>query len=294
MADAVETQAVAGSPAGVAPRGGRGVRSGETGAAAPPVGRRLWLRAFEYWVYQYKRTWSANAVSTVLNPVIFLAAMGLGLGTLVDRSRSGGVDGVAYLVFLAPGLLAATAMQIGVTESTYPVLTAIKWVKTYLAMLATPLGVTDVLIGHLLWIVVRVFSGCTVYLAVMAAFGAVRSPLALLAVPAGLLTGLAFVTPLMAYAAARKSEQGFAAVFRFVVTPLFLFSGTFFPVSQLPWPLETFAYLTPLWRGVDLCRTLTLGTATAGTTIVHIGYLAAWVGAGAWASVWAYRRALVV
>jgi lipooligosaccharide transport system permease protein len=258
------------------------------------VGRRLWLRSFEYWVYQYKRTWSANVVSTVLTPVIFLAAMGLGLGSLVDRSRPAGVDGVPYLVFLAPGLLAATAMQIGVTESTYPVMAAIKWIKTYLAMLATPLGVTDVLIGHLLWIVVRVFSGCAVYLGVMAAFGAVRSPLALLAVPAGLLTGLAFVTPVMAFAAARKSDSGFAALFRFVVMPLFLFSGTFFPVSQLPWALEKLSYATPLWHGVDLCRTLTLGTAAVGTTLVHLAYLAAWAGAGAWASVRAYRRALVV
>jgi lipooligosaccharide transport system permease protein len=129
---------------------------------------------------------------------------------------------------------------------------------------------------------------------VMAAFGAVRSPLALLAVPAAVLTGLAFVTPVMAFAAVRRSDYGFAALFRFVVTPLFLFSGTFFPVSQLPWALEKFAYVTPLWHGVDLCRTLTLGTATAGMTAIHIVYLAAWVGAGAWASVRGYRRALVV
>ena len=266
----------------------------EPRVASPAGQRRLWLRAFEYWAYQYKRTWTGNVVSTVLNPVVFLAAMGLGLGTLVDRSRPGGVDGVAYLVFLAPGLLAATAMQIGVAESTYPVMASIKWIKTYLAMLSTPLGVSDVLFGHLLWIAVRVCSGCAVYLGVMAAFGAVRSPLALLAVPAALLTGLAFVAPVMAYAASGENDARFAALFRFVVTPLFLFSGTFFPISQLPWALEKLAYATPLWHGVDLCRTLTLGTATAGMTAVHIAYLAACAGAGTWAAARAYRRALVV
>jgi lipooligosaccharide transport system permease protein len=268
-----------------------GAAATRTAAAVPG---RLWLRAFEYWAYQYRRTWSANVVSTVLNPVIFLAAMGLGLGTLVDRSRPGGVDGVGYLVFLAPGLLATTAMQIGAAESTYPVMAAIKWNKVYLAMLATPLRVADVLVGHLLWIGVRVFSGCAVYLGVMAAFGAVRSPLALLAVPAALLTGLAFVAPVMAYAAGGENDARFATLFRFGVTPLFLFSGTFFPVSQLPWALEKLAYATPLWHGVDLCRTLTLGTATAGTTALHIGYLAALAAGGTWAADRIYRRALVV
>ena len=95
-------------------------------------------------------------ISTILFPVLFLAAMGLGLGTLVDSSTSGGVEGHSYLVFLAPGLLAATAMQTAVGESTYPVMGAIKWIKTYHAMLATPLGVLDMLVGHLLYIGVRV------------------------------------------------------------------------------------------------------------------------------------------
>ncbi len=106
------------------------------------LGAPLALRSLEYWLFQYKRTWRGSVVSTVLFPVLFLASMGLGLGALVDSSASRGVDGLPYLVFLAPGLLAATAMQTGVGESTYPVMGAIKWFKTYLAMLATPLGVS--------------------------------------------------------------------------------------------------------------------------------------------------------
>jgi lipooligosaccharide transport system permease protein len=269
-----------------APAPSRGIRSA--------LGAPLALRSFEYWLYQYRRTWRASAVSTVLNPVLFLAAMGIGLGTLVDGSRSGGVQGMPYLVFLAPGLLAATAMQTGVAESTYPVMGSIKWFKTYHAMLATPLGALDVLVGHLLWMAVRVLTGSVAYLAAMALFGAIRSPLGLLALPAALLTGMAFATPVAAFAAGRDNDGGFAALFRFVVTPMFLFSGTFFPVAQLPAGLEQFAYITPLWHGVDLCRTLSLGTATLGMTVLHVVYLLAWLVGGAAAAAAVFRRRLVV
>lgn len=255
----------------------------------------LALRGFRYWAYQYRRTWRGSVFSAVLGPVMFLAAMGVGLGALVDTARGGaGVQGVDYLVFLAPGLLAAGAMQTAVGESTYPVMGAIKWFKTYLAMLATPLGVTDVLVGHLLWITVKVGGGSLVYLAVMAMFGAVQSPLALLAVPAAVLTGMAFATPVVAFAAAQDNDAGFAALFRFVVTPMFLFSGTFFPIAQLPPVLEQVAYVTPLWHGVDLCRSLTLGTATFNGNVLHVGYLAAWLVGGLALSAVAFRRRLVV
>src|SRR5205085_4659217 len=130
----------------------------------------------------------------VLQPVLFLAAMGLGLGSLVNRAQPGRptLGGVSYLVFLAPALLAAAAMQTAAMESAWPVLAAVKWLKTYDAMLATPLRVRDLLAGHLTWIGLRVLMVCTVFLAVMAMFGAIKSPEAILLIPAGLLTGLAF------------------------------------------------------------------------------------------------------
>lgn len=254
----------------------------------------LALRSFEYWLFQYKRTWRGSVISTILFPVLFLASMGLGLGTLVDSSASGGVEGHSYLVFLAPGLLAATAMQTAVTESTYPVMGAIKWIKTYHAMLATPLGVLDVLVGHLLYIGVRVLIGSTVFLAVMTAFGAVDGPLALLTLPAALLTGLAFATPVVAYSAVLDNDFGFAVLLRFVVVPLFLFGGVFYPVSQLPLVLEQLAYLTPLWHGVALSRDLALGTATVGATLLHVAYLSVWVVVGFAFAARNYQRRLAV
>ena len=252
------------------------------------------LRSYEYWLFQYKRTYKGSLVSTILFPVLFLASMGLGLGTLVDQSASGGVDGRSYLTFLAPGLLAATAMQTAVGESTYPVMGAIKWVKTYHAMLATPLGVLDVLVGHVLFIATRILISAGIFLAVMTLFGASESPLALFALIGALLTGLAFALPTIAFAAVTENDTGFAFLFRFVVTPLFLFGGGFYPVEQLPVVLEQIAYVTPLWHGVDLSRDLALGTATAAGAAGHVLYLSVWIVAGFAVAARNYRRRLAV
>jgi lipooligosaccharide transport system permease protein len=225
--------------------------------------------------------------------VLYLTAMGLGLGTLVDR-HTGSVDHVRYLVFLAPGLLAATAMQIGGNEATYPVMAAIKWMRTYYAMLASPLRVIDVLLGHLGWIAVRLVTVSVIYVAVMAAFGTVLSPWVLVAVPAAVLTGLAFAAPIAAYAATQDTDTAFSTIYRMVLIPLFLFSGTFFPVSQLPGWLQDVAYATPLYHGVSLCRDLTLGQLHALADPLHALYMALASGAGIWAALVTYRRRLVV
>ncbi|MDQ3464702.1 MAG: ABC transporter permease [Actinomycetota bacterium] len=242
-----------------------------------------------FWAYQYRRTWRGTVVSSVLTPVLFLAAMGVGLGALVD---DGGRLDNDYLIFLAPGLLAATAMQTGVFESMYPVMGAIKWVRTYHAMLATPLGVGDILLGHLLWVVFRVTSTAAVYLAVIALFGAAPSLTALLALPAATLCGMAFAAPIFAFSAGYESPSGFAALERFVIVPMFLFSGTFFPVSQLPEVLQWVAYATPLYHGVELCRALVGGTQTALDAVGHIGYLLLWVAGGVLAAFFFFRRRL--
>lgn len=253
------------------------------------------LRSFEYWLYQYKRTWRGSIISTVLNPLLFLTAMGVGLGSLVDHSAGAGqLGGVSYLAFLAPGVLAASAMQTAAGGATYPVLASIKWVKTYHAMLATPLGVDEVLVGHLTWMAVRLAMTSTAFLAMMAAFGVLHSGWAVLALPVVVLTGLAFATPITAYAARQQNDAGFAVLFRFVVLPMFLFSGTFFPVQRLPELLRGLAYATPLWHGVELCRGLTLGTGlTVGRAAGHVAYLVAWTVGGYLAARVIYRRELV-
>jgi lipooligosaccharide transport system permease protein len=251
-------------------------------------------RSFEYWLHTFKQGWRTSLLTGVLNPVLYLAALGVGLGALVDRSDPGGLGGVAYLSFVAPGLLAATGMQIAAGEAGQPVRGAVQWTKAYHAMLATPLGVSDVLRGHLLWILFRVATSCAIYAAVMAAFGAFVSPWAVLAPPAAVLTGMAFATPIAAFAVTQDRDLGFAVLSRFVIVPMFMFSGTFFPVEELPGLLEPIAYVTPLWHGVDLARELSLGTAGLGPSLLHAGYLGLWVVGGAVAAVVAFRRRLRV
>ncbi|HAM02590.1 MAG TPA: ABC transporter [Acidimicrobiaceae bacterium] len=251
------------------------------------------LRALRYWAYQYKRTWRGSITTSFLYPVLYLAALGVGLGSLVDN-HAHHVDQVRYIVFLAPGLLASTAMQIGGNDATYPVMAAIKWMRTYYAQLASPLRLLDVLLGHMGWIAVRLLTVTVIYVAVMAAFGTVLSPWAILAIPAAVLTGLAFATPIAAYAATQETDTAFSTIYRMVLIPLFLFSGTFFPVSQLPQWLQYLAYATPLYHGVTLCRDLALGQLHPVLDVLHALYLAALAVLGLWAAQRTYRTRLVV
>jgi lipooligosaccharide transport system permease protein len=249
-------------------------------------------RALGYWAYSYRRTWRGSVATSFLIPILYLAAMGIGLGSLVDK-HTHTLDHVKYLYFLAPGLLASTAMQIGANESMYPIMGAIKWIRTYFAMLATPLSVTDVLLGTISWIAVRLTIVSSIYLAVIAAFGVAQSPLTLLALPAAILTGLAFACPIAAFSATCTNDTYFSAIYRFGIVPLFLFSGTFFPISQLPAWLQPLAYATPLYHGVTLCREFVLGQVDWPLVPVHAGYLLALVIVGYVIARGTFRRRLI-
>jgi lipooligosaccharide transport system permease protein len=161
-------------------------------------------------------------------------------------------------------------------------------------MLATPLRVRDVMLGHQAYFAFRLFLMATIYLIVITAFGAVDSPLAVLAIPVTVLVGLSLSAPIAAWAAHAQNEVSFVAIFRFIILPMFLFSGTFFPISTLPAPLEVIAWFTPLWHGVTLCRDLTLGDVSLGPDLMHLAYLLACVTAGLLAARMTYRKRLVV
>ena len=242
--------------------------------------RRAW-RVTAYWLTAYRRTWRASVFSDFLSPLLFLAGMGFALGSLVDAEGAGGLGGVSYAAFVAPGVLAAQAMQTAVGETTFSVMGAIKWNRQYHAMLAAPLSPGDVVRGHLLFVLLRVTTTSAIFLVVAAALGTLRSPAALLALPVAVLTGMAFAGPVFAVAARSETDQPFHLLFRFVVTPLFLFSGTFFPISQLPEVLQWVARATPLWHGVAACRSLALGTAQVLPVLGHVAYLLAFVALGA-------------
>jgi lipooligosaccharide transport system permease protein len=253
------------------------------------------LRVIEYNARLYRRTWRGGLVGTFLAPILFLTSMGFGLGRFVDTNgaTSGPLAGVTYAAFLAPGLLAAQAMQTAGFGSTYPIMGRLVWDRIYHGMLATPLSVAGIVAGELAWLAVRLTLVGIPFLIVMGAFGLVRSPLAVLAAPAAVLTGMAFAAPIVAFAGSQKDEQSFNAIFRFGITPLFLFSGTFFPIEQLPAVIRPIAWVTPLWHGVELIRGLTLGRLDPFGAVVHVGVLVAFVIAGSLVAVVTFRRALV-
>ncbi|MFQ5553882.1 MAG: ABC transporter permease [Acidimicrobiia bacterium] len=239
------------------------------------------IRFFEGQMRQYRRTWRSSVITTFVNPVLFLTAMGLGLGSLVnDGTGRVALDGITYVTFLAPGLLAATTMQTGAGDSSWPVMAGIKWVRSYEAALSTPIRTADIVFGHIGFVLFRVTFTASVFVLVMAVLASVTPPRAALSVLPAVLTGMAFATPIMAYTASRDGAEAMSSLFRFGIVPLFLFSGTFFPVSQLPDWMEPIAHATPLWHGVELTRAAALGVDTAIDPMWNVLYLSVWVVAG--------------
>ena len=245
-----------------------------------PGGLVLSWRQFRFWLTLFRRTWRGTVLSAILGPIMYLTAMGVGVGTLIDRnSLPGGAD---YLSFIAPGVLAATAMQTGFGEGSFPVLGSIKWNGNFWAAVNTPQRPEDVMLGTAMQGLMRILGLCAVFFASMLGFGTVHSAWGLLALPVALLTGAVFLFAMMAFSVTLDTDQGLTIVFRFVMTPLFLFSGTFFPWQQLPGWMHPIAYVTPLWHGVELSRELTLGTVDAGSALIHVGYLLAALALAYW------------
>jgi lipooligosaccharide transport system permease protein len=257
-----------------------------------PVG--LSFRAFRCWLTVYRRIWRSSIWSSVLGPLFYLGAMGFGLGSLVDARGTASLGGVSYLTFVAPAILASSGMNTAMGEASYPVFGSIKWNKIYIGAQASPLRPADIFRGHLMFITMRIAMNAAVVTVFMCAFGAARSPWVVLAWPAAVLTGLAFAAPIAAWAVTVTKENSFAYLFRFGMMPLMLFSGTFFPLSQLPSWLRPLAYGTPLWHGVALCRALSLGRADLLGALGHVAYLAALASIGIWAGARTYRRRLYV
>jgi lipooligosaccharide transport system permease protein len=237
-------------------------------------------RVVEHNALVFRRLWRGSLTVSFFTPLFFLASMGLGLGGLVNRG-SGGVGGVPYIDFLAPGLLAAVTMQTAAFECTYPLLGKIQWDHIYDAMLATPLVVRDLLIGEIAWVAVRLLLVSSIFWIVMAMFGVAHTPESLLAIPAATLSGLAFATPLIAFTSTQKSDGVMGTIFRVVITPLFLFGGAFFPISRLPGVLQAVAWATPLAHGVALSRGLVLGNLVIRDAVLHLVVLLVYTITGA-------------
>jgi len=242
----------------------------------------------------YRHVWRGSVFTSFLQPTLYLMALGFGVGSLIDPRRAAAIaSGATYLQFLAPGLLAATCMQSASYESSWPVIGKMTWARNYQAMLATPLAIDDLVVGELLWIGIRLTTIGTAFLLVAAAFGVMRiAPATLLAVLLAVLTGLAFSAPILAYAATLKSGDNFNVLSRFVITPLFMFSGVFFPIDRLPSAVRWIAQASPLYHGVQLVRGLTLGQLDPSVALMHLTYLAVLLIAGFVAARYTFRLKL--
>jgi Nod factor-specific ABC transporter NodJ protein len=252
---------------------------------------RAW-HAFRYWLTVYGRTWRGTIVVSVANPMLFLLGIGVGLGHLVAQGHSATLDGVSYTAFFAPGLLAASAMQTAYIEGGGRVTAAAGWVGAYRTAATTPLEPGEIMAGHLLFIAFRLLTSSAAFVAVMAVFGIASGWWVLAALPAAVLTGLAFAAPAAAWAVGLRSIRKINAVFRFVLMPMYMFSGTFFALDQLPRGVRLVASALPLAQGVALCRSLSLGTASAPGVAARAGYLLAFIVVGIAVARVTYRRRL--
>jgi lipooligosaccharide transport system permease protein len=258
---------------------------------------------FEYFLISARRYFKVSAFSQIGAPVLYLLSLGVGLGSVVNKGSGAQSLGTGYLSFIAPALIAATALQVAAGESTYPILHGgFKYQRTYFAINATPVTASQIAYGTLTWIAIRAALSSLLYLIVVACFGGIRTAGAVLCIPVATLGAMALAAPIAAYSASVESEGGsFAAIFRFLVTPMFLFSGTFYPISTLPGWAQRLAWISPLWHATELSRWVALGSLrlpsgvgqlSAAAALGHLVFLLALIAAGALATSWRFRLRL--
>lgn len=244
---------------------------------AAAVARRGSLFTLETWLVQAKAYAGSILGVGLLSPLLYLMAMGVGLGVVVDRASGGGL-GVPYLQFVAPALLLSTALQAATEENTFTVMAGFKWRETYFAPQVTPVRPEQIASGHVIGVSLRYLVTCIIYWVVLAVFGAIpHLGTGLLLVPIGMLCASAVGLPIMAWSSTITQDKGqFALLSRFVIMPMMLFSGTYFPLETLPVFLRPLGWVSPLWHAVELGRTATLGTPMAlWMGAIHVGYMLA-------------------
>lgn len=255
--------------------------TGRTSSPLPPPSASavaLVLRVTEREVRVFASVWRGTVFSTFVAPLLFLVALGIGLGDLITRPES--LGDVPYLQFIAPGLMVGAAAQMGAGLSLWPIMAGHRWLGFHRAMVTSPIQAPHIAIGYLLFIGLRALSQGAVFVVGAAVLGAVGSGWAPVAVPVAALTAMAMAAPAMAFTATQDSDRVFDPIMRVGVGPLYLFSGVFFPSESLPIVLEWFVRLFPLWHGVELARAATAGQASTWPTAVHLAVMAVWLVGG--------------
>ena len=273
-----------------------------TGVGGAPAHTEMAARARRSGIWFYAETVLRGmrafalpiALYAVAQPLLYMIALGVGLGALVDRGV-GSVAGVDYLVFVAPALLVSTVVMSVSAEMTFPVMSGFKWNRLYYGPVASPLEPSQVALGHFTAVMLRFLAQGLVFWLVMLAFGAAPAGWvqSVLVVPVGMLAAAAFGAPLQAYAATLDDGFQFSLIQRFVVMPMFLFSGTFFPLSAMPGYLHWIGWISPVWHGTELARWASYGADLPPLqAAVHLLFLLTCSALGLWWGVRTYTRRL--
>lgn len=270
-----------------------------SGRALAPARQAGKARRWGWW-YQAERRllgmrayWTSILGTALITPALYVLEMGIGLGSLVDAS-SGGVAGVPYLVFVAPGLLVSTIVMSASNETSYPVMEGFKWGRLYYARATTAASPRQVALGELLAIFLRMAAEAAVFWLMLVILGAVDPTWSWLMVPIAALAGMAFGAPLAGYAATIEDEgYQFALVQRFIVMPMFLFAGTFYPLDSMPGYLQWIGWISPMWHGTQLSRAVSFGLPLTWLEVLgHLAFLLAVLGAGVAIAVRNFERRL--
>ncbi|MDO5493705.1 MAG: ABC transporter permease [Nesterenkonia sp.] len=259
------------------------------------VGRRGVLYQAEHTLRGMRAYAGVIITSSIGEPLLYILAMGLGLGVLIGDSPEIAAYGAdSYLMYIGPAVLASTVAITAGIEFTFPVMEKFKWRRIYYGAQATPLTPAQIATGHIVAASCRFVLHAALFVGVLALFGAAGGAWAILQVVTATLGALAIGLPIMAYMASLREERGHAALIqRFVIMPLFLFSGTFYPLSNLPGPLQIVGWISPLWHANELGRVLAFGQPTSPAMLaVHTGVLVLFAVGGWVAVMWVFERRL--
>ncbi|MGV8908460.1 MAG: ABC transporter permease [Propionicimonas sp.] len=252
---------------------------------AAAVRRWGWWYQAEWRLRSMTAYWTSIVGTALITPLLYVVAMGVGLGSLVD-AKAGGMGGVPYLEFVAPGLLISTVVMSASAEMTFPVMAGFKWRRLYFARATTAASPRQVALGELLAVGLRLTAEALLFWVVLVLMGAVQPAWSWVMVPVAGLAGMAFGAPLAAYSATVENEgPEFALIQRFVVMPMFLFAGTFFPLASMPVYLQWIGWISPMWHGTQLARALSYGMQLSPMEVLgHLGFLVLLAGVGTWAA----------
>lgn len=228
---------------------------------------------FVHQLRRTRRSWLTAMAAGLASPTLFLLALGAGLGSQIDDVELARLGVDSYLDYIGPGVLVVTAMQIAATEGMWPTMGLLRWEGVYKAILATPITSRELGVGHVLWIGFRGVVAATCFLLVLTIAGAINSLWGLGIIAIALLVAWAHAAPMVAVTVGLKQENLFPMIARVIIFPLFLFSGAFFPVDDMPRAIAAFARITPSWHGVEAARHFASGDV-GDVDVMHVGYLA--------------------